>query len=276
MFKVTVFLVSLFFFAGSGWRLSAGTAGCGCYCGKTLPPPCSDEACKTACGWTAPAVIPAADASGEEEEAAREKERRENQRRLEKKAREEKKRKEAEEFLRNKEDAVKGLKDADFAKPDLKGLDACSEDSCGREALFGEYREREEERAALIRRFDGNAAVHKGLKPRADWCKLNIPLPPSEAAACYCGKKKIYEQRMARWRVKCAAAAEPLPAGAVPSKRPAVPGKDFPAFCLGVYDGEVKPCAGALQAAAACINNALGVYLRCVKGEVPDPGGGTK
>ncbi len=25
-------------------------AGCGCYCGKTLPPPCSDQACIDACG----------------------------------------------------------------------------------------------------------------------------------------------------------------------------------------------------------------------------------
>jgi len=29
----------------------ADLAACGCYCGKVLPPPCSDEACKQACGW---------------------------------------------------------------------------------------------------------------------------------------------------------------------------------------------------------------------------------
>jgi tetratricopeptide (TPR) repeat protein len=32
----------------------ADVSGCGCYCGVVLPPPCSDEACKRACGWSEP------------------------------------------------------------------------------------------------------------------------------------------------------------------------------------------------------------------------------
>ncbi len=31
-----------------------GPAACGCYCGKVLAPPCSDAACKQACGWRDP------------------------------------------------------------------------------------------------------------------------------------------------------------------------------------------------------------------------------
>ena len=31
---------------------SAAQNTCGCYCMKMLPPPCSDDACKQACGWT--------------------------------------------------------------------------------------------------------------------------------------------------------------------------------------------------------------------------------
>lgn len=32
----------------------AGSAPCGCYCNKWLPPPCSDSACKAACGYKEP------------------------------------------------------------------------------------------------------------------------------------------------------------------------------------------------------------------------------
>jgi hypothetical protein len=32
--------------------VSHDTTGCGCYCGKVIPPPCSDDACKQACGWS--------------------------------------------------------------------------------------------------------------------------------------------------------------------------------------------------------------------------------
>lgn len=31
--------------------LAQRAVGCGCYCGITLPPPCSEDACKRACGW---------------------------------------------------------------------------------------------------------------------------------------------------------------------------------------------------------------------------------
>lgn len=46
-------LLSLFAFVFSPRSASAqGRAvSCGCYCGKVLPPPCSDDACKSACGW---------------------------------------------------------------------------------------------------------------------------------------------------------------------------------------------------------------------------------
>ena len=30
------------------------TVSCGCYCGKTTPPPCSDAKCKSVCGWKEP------------------------------------------------------------------------------------------------------------------------------------------------------------------------------------------------------------------------------
>jgi hypothetical protein len=37
---------------------SQGPVACGCYCGAVLPPPCSDAACKRACGWTEPRQSP--------------------------------------------------------------------------------------------------------------------------------------------------------------------------------------------------------------------------
>ncbi|HSR10661.1 MAG TPA: hypothetical protein VLS90_04395, partial [Thermodesulfobacteriota bacterium] len=41
-----------------------GTELCKCYCGVNLRPPCGDEACKRACGWTPPASSPAPGGSG--------------------------------------------------------------------------------------------------------------------------------------------------------------------------------------------------------------------
>jgi hypothetical protein len=35
---------------------SGGTAACVCYCGINLRPPCGDDACKRACGWTPPST----------------------------------------------------------------------------------------------------------------------------------------------------------------------------------------------------------------------------
>ncbi len=35
---------------------TGGTAACVCYCGIRLRPPCGDEACKSACGWSAPST----------------------------------------------------------------------------------------------------------------------------------------------------------------------------------------------------------------------------
>lgn len=34
--------------------VQAAVSGCGCYCGVVLRPPCGDDACKRACGWTGP------------------------------------------------------------------------------------------------------------------------------------------------------------------------------------------------------------------------------
>lgn len=38
----------------AGLTAAQKVVGCGCYCGKVIPPPCSDNACKAACGWRDP------------------------------------------------------------------------------------------------------------------------------------------------------------------------------------------------------------------------------
>ena len=40
----------------SAQTITPRTASCGCYCGITIAPPCSDDACKRACGWKDPAA----------------------------------------------------------------------------------------------------------------------------------------------------------------------------------------------------------------------------
>ncbi len=44
-------IAPLLLLAAPARTLAQQTVGCGCYCGKVLAPPCSDDACKSACGW---------------------------------------------------------------------------------------------------------------------------------------------------------------------------------------------------------------------------------
>jgi tetratricopeptide (TPR) repeat protein len=43
---------------GAGFAAAQKVVGCGCRCGVVLPPPCSDQACMTACGISNPAPPP--------------------------------------------------------------------------------------------------------------------------------------------------------------------------------------------------------------------------
>ena len=117
-------------------------SGCGCYCGKVLRPPCSDNACKQACGWRAPAggggqpaydnsaAIAAAEAERqriEAENAERRRREAEEQRLRD----EEAARQRQANFDRKKQEALSGMKgiaESEFGLKDdgasgLKGLD---------------------------------------------------------------------------------------------------------------------------------------------------------
>jgi len=59
----------------------ADFAGCKCYCGKFLRPPCGDEDCKRACGWQEPSTPSSAPAY--DYEAERQRQEAERQRQLE-------------------------------------------------------------------------------------------------------------------------------------------------------------------------------------------------
>jgi hypothetical protein len=113
-------------------------AGCGCYCGKVLRPPCSDNACKQACGWNggsssssssndynaAAAAAAAAEAERERQEAerkAREEELRRQEQERQKREAEERQRQQ-EEFERNKAQALRDLKGIS-GELGLKGTD---------------------------------------------------------------------------------------------------------------------------------------------------------
>lgn len=43
-------------FVSSPAAAQGQAVSCGCYCGKVLSPPCSDDACKSACGWNGGSV----------------------------------------------------------------------------------------------------------------------------------------------------------------------------------------------------------------------------
>ena len=44
-------LLALIALPGLSLAVEGEVSGCGCYCGAVIPPPCSEEACKSACGW---------------------------------------------------------------------------------------------------------------------------------------------------------------------------------------------------------------------------------
>ena len=50
--KLLVFiLILLITMPNYSFAVNPQLSGCGCYCGKVIPPPCSDAACQSACGW---------------------------------------------------------------------------------------------------------------------------------------------------------------------------------------------------------------------------------
>lgn len=104
----------------------AGPVSCGCYCGISVPPPCSDDACKRACGYQEPVTgnapgydnVPVPD-YGAEQRAREETDRQERE--------EETKRLEAErqrQFIENRDEGAKLLKgNTGAAGFGLKGVD---------------------------------------------------------------------------------------------------------------------------------------------------------
>lgn len=114
----------------SGVALAA-VAGCGCYCGVVLRPPCGDEACKRACGWTGPpsggtssAPSPDYEAERQRQEAERRRQEEELRRQEEERQRleaEEAKRRQ-EEFERRKQEALDSMKGITENELGLKGV----------------------------------------------------------------------------------------------------------------------------------------------------------
>ncbi len=101
---------------------------CGCYCGKYLPEPCSDEACKQACGWKEPSTNTSSTPSSHDYEAERQRQEeadRQRQKELEeqRKKEEEDTKKKQEEFERNKQEALKNMKGITENKRGLKGVE---------------------------------------------------------------------------------------------------------------------------------------------------------
>jgi hypothetical protein len=111
-------------------------AGCGCYCGKVLPPPCSDDACKRACGWREPSSGPSTtqpsydnDAERQrQQEAERQRVEAERQRQQEIEAQrrrdEEEAKRKQEEFERKKREALSSMKGISENELGLKGAEA--------------------------------------------------------------------------------------------------------------------------------------------------------
>lgn len=238
------------------------TVSCGCYCGVMVPPPCTDDACKKACGYSGSGKAERLREDFDEEAAGK---RREDA--ASRQAEEERLSKEKFESRRRK--ALGALKDAGAPEFKLKGAESGFKLKGGRaeeECRTGEdlqaYHEREQKRRGVLKEL-GRGGAGGAVKARIDWCKLNIPLPPSPSASGYCEKKRAYEVRNHDWEVKCAwaSAGGGRPdgkrgrAGAAPAKPSAA------ADCLGVYDAEAGSCA---RNEPGCVNNAIQVYLRCV------------
>ena len=106
----------------------ADLAGCGCYCGKVIPPPCGDDACKVACGWQAPASQsqsyqqPAYDYQAEQ--ARQEEIARQRQAELDEQARKEAQeaKRRQEEFEQKKAEALNSMKGISENELGLKGI----------------------------------------------------------------------------------------------------------------------------------------------------------
>jgi hypothetical protein len=115
---------------------SPAAAQCGCYCGKWLPPPCSDDACKRACGWRAPSPAPSTAQPSNNNEADRQRQQEaerqrveaERQRQREIEAQRQREEEEArfrqQEFERKKQEALSSMKDIAGGELGLKGGDA--------------------------------------------------------------------------------------------------------------------------------------------------------
>lgn len=265
----------------SGW--GAGYSAYAAWCRACGGTPYNDSGigCRPGSNWGG-APPPASHRAEQEQEslaleAARQKKaaRKKELEEAEKKKKEE----EEKEFRRRQAEGAKnlkgvprgggGLKGAGAAPAQLKGVG----DACARDSDFQSYRSREEERRHYLKNLRDNLAAGRAEKYRGDWCRLNIPLPPSPQASGYCEKKPVYLARMEEWRLKCSAVAAPVaPARNDGTEKPAPRGDA--ADCLGVYDGEVKPCAAEGLRAAACINKAVFSYLRCLTGETPRVGSG--
>lgn len=59
-------------FPVNSFAVEGEVSGCGCYCGAVIPPPCSEEACKSACGWQGSS--PSAPSGPSQEEIERQRE----------------------------------------------------------------------------------------------------------------------------------------------------------------------------------------------------------
>jgi len=124
-------IVSIIFIALPNLSFAGGP--CGCYCGIYLPAPCSDNACKQACGWKGGTSAPAAPAYDYEAEHQRQEAERQRlweaeqqrqrevqeQQRLEEEAAKQRQ----VEFEQNKENALKSMKDITEGELNLKGTD---------------------------------------------------------------------------------------------------------------------------------------------------------
>ncbi|MEQ1921270.1 MAG: hypothetical protein ABL952_02065 [Pyrinomonadaceae bacterium] len=121
--------LALAFVSTAAAQIPGRASSCTCYCGKVVAPPCSDQACKNACGWRDPSQNPPPNSQPTPSGPTKEE--------LDRQAREredERKRKEAD--RKRQEDAVKAAeeaaKQADFIKKrdeaamDLKGLNSSS------------------------------------------------------------------------------------------------------------------------------------------------------
>lgn len=116
------------------YNLTFAGGPCGCYCGIYLPAPCSDDACKQACGWrggtsSSPAA-PAYDYEAERQRQEAERQRlweaeQQRQREVQEQQRleEEAAKQRQVEFEQNKENALKSIKGITEDELGLKGTD---------------------------------------------------------------------------------------------------------------------------------------------------------